>query len=64
MAQVNAEFMVVETAFDNPHEFVPERWTTKRHMVKCPQAFSPFADGMSGACRMIEQGLRFLLPVF
>ncbi|KAI1198636.1 cytochrome P450 [Nemania serpens] len=54
----------LETAFDNPHEFVPERWTTKRHMVKCPQAFSPFADGMSGACRMIEQGLRFLLPVF
>ncbi|KAH8160198.1 hypothetical protein CIB48_g8037 [Xylaria polymorpha] len=35
----------LETAFDSPNEFVPERWTTKPDMVKCPQAFSPFADG-------------------
>ncbi|KAI0858813.1 cytochrome P450 [Xylaria cubensis] len=35
----------LKTAFDSPHEFLPERWTTKRQMVKCPQAFSPFADG-------------------
>ncbi|KAI1117616.1 cytochrome P450 [Nemania sp. NC0429] len=35
----------LEAAYDDPHEFIPERWTTKRHMVKCPQAFSPFADG-------------------
>lgn len=54
-SQIDANPMAVETAFDSPNEFVPERWTTKPDMVKCPQAFSPFADGMSSVYRIIEQ---------
>ncbi|KAI1771026.1 cytochrome P450 [Hypoxylon cercidicola] len=35
----------LESAFEQPQEFIPERWTTKSHMVKNPRAFSPFANG-------------------
>ncbi|KAI0013565.1 cytochrome P450 [Xylariaceae sp. FL0662B] len=35
----------LESAFTEPNEFIPERWTTKRDMVKDPRAFNAFASG-------------------
>ncbi|KAI0169851.1 cytochrome P450 [Hypoxylon sp. FL1284] len=35
----------LETAFEKPNEFIPERWTTKPDMVKSEKAFSPFTKG-------------------
>ncbi|KAI2637972.1 hypothetical protein GGS26DRAFT_588344 [Hypomontagnella submonticulosa] len=36
----------LETPYEKPAEFIPERWTTKPDMVKNDHAFSPFAKGM------------------
>ena len=35
----------VETAFERPNEFIPERWTTKPEMVRDKRAFAPFSQG-------------------
>ncbi|KAI1085486.1 cytochrome P450 [Whalleya microplaca] len=35
----------LETALTEPNEFVPERWTTKRNMVKDARAFNAFGTG-------------------
>ncbi|KAI0012738.1 cytochrome P450 [Xylariaceae sp. FL0662B] len=35
----------LESAFENPDDFVPERWTTKPDMVKDRRAFNPFGIG-------------------
>ncbi|OTB19797.1 hypothetical protein K445DRAFT_7823 [Daldinia sp. EC12] len=35
----------LESAYERPNEFIPERWTTKPEMVKNANAFSPFAKG-------------------
>ncbi|KAI7776264.1 Cytochrome P450 [Diaporthe eres] len=35
----------LEEAFENPHDFVPERWYSKPEMVKAPRAFAPFGMG-------------------
>ncbi|KAI0013532.1 cytochrome P450 [Xylariaceae sp. FL0662B] len=35
----------LESAFERPTEFIPERWTTKPHMVKDIRAFNAFGTG-------------------
>lgn len=35
----------VETAFKDPHSFVPERWTTRPDMILDKRAFAPFGLG-------------------
>ncbi|KAI0384996.1 cytochrome P450 [Hypomontagnella monticulosa] len=46
----------LDTAFEKPGEFIPERWTTKPEMVKNNNAFSPFAKGRH-ACPGKQLGL-------
>ncbi|MCJ1441787.1 MAG: hypothetical protein MMC23_002279 [Stictis urceolatum] len=35
----------LESCFEHAEEFVPERWTTKQHMIKDKRAFNPFNNG-------------------
>ncbi|KAH8785239.1 cytochrome P450 [Diaporthe sp. PMI_573] len=35
----------LEEAFQNPHDFIPERWHNKPELVKAPRAFAPFGMG-------------------
>ncbi|KAK5736331.1 hypothetical protein LTR17_007495 [Elasticomyces elasticus] len=34
-----------ESSYDQPNDFVPERWYSKPEMVKRPEAFAPFSMG-------------------
>ena len=36
---------IVESAFEKPNEFIPERWTTKPEMVKNRQGLNGFGIG-------------------
>ena len=38
---------IVESAFEKPNEFIPERWTTKPEMVKNKQGLNGFGIGSS-----------------
>jgi tryprostatin B 6-hydroxylase len=40
-------YNLVECAFDKPNEFIPERWTSKQHMVKNARVFNAFGIGSS-----------------
>ncbi|KAI1733400.1 cytochrome P450 [Xylaria scruposa] len=35
----------LESAFDMPDKFLPERWTSKRHLIKDSRAFNAFGTG-------------------
>jgi hypothetical protein len=35
----------VETAYVNPHSFIPERWYSKPELIKDKRAFAPFGIG-------------------
>ncbi|KAI8633186.1 cytochrome P450 [Xylariaceae sp. FL1651] len=35
----------LESAYEKPESWIPERWTTRRNMVKDSRAFAPFAHG-------------------
>ncbi|KAJ5194317.1 hypothetical protein N7491_001654 [Penicillium cf. griseofulvum] len=35
----------LETAYVNPHEFIPERWYSKPELIKDKRAFAPFGVG-------------------
>lgn len=39
---------VVETAFELPDQFIPERWTSKTYLVKDARAFNGFGFGKLG----------------
>ncbi len=39
--------ITAESSFVKPHEFIPERWTTKPDMVKDGRAFNAFGLGSS-----------------
>ena len=41
----------VEEAFQNPHDFIPERWYNKPELVKAPRAFAPFGMGKSSGIK-------------
>lgn len=36
----------VEECFEQAGEFIPERWYSKRHLIKNERAFAPFAQGL------------------
>lgn len=38
---------LVETAYEEPHSFIPERWYSRPELVKDKRAFSPFGIGKS-----------------
>ncbi|KAI0543533.1 cytochrome P450 [Xylaria curta] len=53
----------LESCYEQPHNWLPERWTTKKEMVKNYQGFSPFSTGryscVGKTLAMIE--LRFVI---
>lgn len=40
-----ANKQTVEACFEQADKFIPERWYSKRNMIKDERAFSPFAQG-------------------
>ncbi|KAJ8129220.1 hypothetical protein O1611_g4409 [Lasiodiplodia mahajangana] len=38
----------LETAYECPNQFIPERWTTQQEKVKDKRGFSPFSQGKFG----------------
>ena len=36
---------LVECAFENARDFIPERWTTRPEMIRDKRAFAPFSQG-------------------
>lgn len=48
---MNLTFSAGEDCFENANEFVPERWTTHREMVRNIAAYNPWGTGeVTQAC--------------
>ncbi|KAI2629001.1 cytochrome P450 [Xylaria nigripes] len=55
----------LESCYEQPRDWIPERWTTKKELIKSAQAFSPFSTGRYSCVgknlAMIE--LRFVISM-
>lgn len=43
----NLQRYTVESSYERPDDFIPERWYSKPEMVKNQAGFAPFSSGMS-----------------
>ena len=55
---------LVESAFENPLDFVPERWTTQPQMVRDKQAVAPFSLGQSARAPHLFYVTTLLVEVY
>lgn len=46
--------VAVEECFERAGDFIPERWYSKREMIKNERAFAPFAQGLCQALPVSE----------
>lgn len=49
--------VLVEECFEQAGEFIPERWYSKRDMIKNERAFAPFAQGLCCSFRIQDLAL-------
>lgn len=54
--QVVTDSHVVESCFERPNEFIPERWSTAGHLVKDRTGYAPFGLGEIATIRLLSCG--------
>jgi hypothetical protein len=53
----------VQSAYEQPHSFIPERWYSQPHLIKDRRAFSPFGIGKCETLFIVNTGPEHKLTI-